>query len=167
MCGRQISRAGLAAWPCRPKRAAFSLVELTIVLLIMGIVAAVAAPRLTNSLMYFRADAAAKRIAADIARAQRQAMTSSMSQSVQFTVATNSYTLPGMKDINHPALDYVVKLADFPCQATLLKVDFGADSVVVFDRYGLPDGGGSAAVWAGDHLRTVTVDANTGKVTIQ
>jgi type II secretory pathway pseudopilin PulG len=143
------------------------LVEVTIVLLIMAIVAAVAAPRMANSLSYFRADAAAKRIAVDIALAQRHAMTNSTAQTVQFITATNSYTLPGMKDINHPALAYVVKLADPPCESTLASAVFGADSIVIFDQYGLPDSGGSAVVRAGDHQRTITVDANTGKVTIQ
>ena len=62
----------------RPKlrqRAGFSAIELAIAVLVMGILAAAAAPRFTESLSRSRLDAARKRILADLRYAQRHART--------------------------------------------------------------------------------------------
>jgi type II secretory pathway pseudopilin PulG len=135
--------------------------------LIISIAAAVAVPKYVKSLCYYRCDTAAKRIAADFEWAQRRARTTSSSQAVQFTVATNSYTMPGIPDATKPGSDYVVKLAQEPFDVTLVSVNFGGTTSMTYDGYGRPNQSGTVVVKAGSTQRTLTVDSDSGKATIQ
>ena len=60
----------------------------------------------------------------------------------------------------------VVDLSVDPYVATILSADFGDDSVIVFDGFGLPDSGGSVVVQVANHKKTIAVDAQTGKPTV-
>jgi prepilin-type N-terminal cleavage/methylation domain-containing protein len=148
-------------------RAGFTIVEMTIVLLIIGIAAAIAVPKYVKSLCYYRCDTAAKRIAADFEWAQRRARTGSTSQAVQFTVNTNTYTMPGLPDVTKPGSDYAVKLSKEPFDVTLVSATFGAGSTVTFDGYGRPSQGGSVVVQAGATQRTISINSDSGKATVQ
>lgn len=68
---------------CRPSRGV-TLVELTMVVLIIDILAMVAAPRHIGSLAHFRVEAAARRIAADLEWARQTARTTGVNQTVTF-----------------------------------------------------------------------------------
>ena len=93
-------------------RAAFTAIELLFVLIIISIVGLMAAPRFANSLAEQHVDAAARRMAADIALAQRRAKFSSTSQAIAFDVTGNSYALTGVADPDHPADPYTIRLTD-------------------------------------------------------
>jgi len=153
---------GLAA-----SREAFTLVELVIVVLIVGILAAAAGPRFANSLMYYRAEAAAQRIRADLELARKHAMTSSTSQQVVFSTVSNGYTLSDMTHLDHPSLQYEVKLSEAPYFASLSSVNFGVEGKVTFDGYGVPDLGGSVVVQAGAYQKTITLDPDSGRATVE
>lgn len=145
----------------------FTLVELTIVVLIIGIMAAAAAPRFVDSLMYYRAEAAAKRIEADLKLAREAAIASSAKQQVTFSPSSNGYMLGGLPDLDHPSLEYEVKLSDAPYFASLESTDFGGDNKVEFDGYGVPDSGGTVIVRSGQYQKTITLNADTGKPTVE
>lgn len=148
--------------------AAFSLLELVLVLAIMATMAAIAVPRYANSLTRYRTDMAAHRIAADLEYAQAAAVAASGSQSVVFYPATDRYELTGLEHPDHPGSPYEISLHEPPFQTDLTGVLFGTDSeTVLFDGFGLPDNGGSVQVRTGERVRTVLVEAETGKATIQ
>jgi type II secretory pathway pseudopilin PulG len=147
-------------------RWAFSLVELLVILIIIGIISAMAIPRFSESIGTQRIEAAARRVAADLALARSRAKMSSADVSVLFTIAADNYTLPAIEDIDHPARPYTVNLADPPYEVSISAADFGGDAEIIFDGYGEPDSGGSVTVSLGDRLRTISVDADPGRPTI-
>ena len=155
-------------WGGSRQRAGFTLVELVITVLIIGILAAVAAPKYAHSLSRFRAETAARRVAADLRLAQREAESSSASRTIQFGVPTpDAYTLVGVKDINHADQTYQIDLSGAPYSSFIVSINFGGDADLVFDGYGVPDSGGTVVVESGGYQRTVSVDADSGKVEVQ
>jgi prepilin-type N-terminal cleavage/methylation domain-containing protein len=146
---------------------AFSLLELVLVLAIIATLAAVAAPRYAASATRYRADLAARRIVADLHLAHARAKAASASQTVQFSPSTNDYELPGLPSLDGAAGTYTVELSDRPYDATLVSADFAGDTQVTFDGWGIPDSGGTLILTVGSERRTVVVDAETGKATIQ
>jgi len=144
---------------------AFTLVEAVIVLLIVGVLAAIAAPRFGHSLRRYRAEATARRILTDLQLAQRHARSTSTSQSVQFATAQNRYTLAGLPALDRSSGEYEVRLSGEPYEAALVAADFGGDELVTFNGYGLPDTCGSVLIQVGDEYRLIVLNGS-GAITI-
>lgn len=144
----------------------FTLVDVVMVLAIMAILTALAAPRFSNSIALQHVEAAARRIVVDLALAQRQATISNVDQTVRFDPAMQEYSLVGMPHPDHSAREYGVSLQEEPYSATLVSADFDGDEEIIFDIYGMPDSGGSVVIRVGTHVRTITVDAETGKASV-
>ncbi|MGE3316528.1 MAG: Tfp pilus assembly protein FimT/FimU [Planctomycetaceae bacterium] len=148
------------------ERRGFTLVDLTITVLIIGILAAVAAPKFVDSLNRYRVNAAAKRIQVDLSLARRAAMARSTPQTVVFTAASNQYSLVGMDHPDRIGRPYTILLGESPYQSTLVSASLGGDETVVFNQFGVPDSGGVITVQSGVFQQTVTIDSATGKASI-
>ncbi len=140
-----------------PLRRGFSLLELVIVMALLAIIGGIAMPRYTASLAHHRAEAAARRIAADLAYLRQQARFTSSSKTIAFDLATHQYS----------GSITTVMLGNEPYEAVILSVDFGGDAEIVFDGYGNPDSGGMVLIQAGHRQKTITVDGDSGRVTVQ
>lgn len=147
---------------------AFTMLELAVVITILGTLALIAVPRYANFLAEQRVDAAARRLAADLAYAQRSARMSSRNQTVRFNVSGDSYTLEDLPDPDHAGADYGVVLRKEPYGAAITSVSLGGDTDVIFDGYGIPvsGGGGTIQLRVGNTARTVSIDAQTGQTEI-
>jgi type II secretory pathway pseudopilin PulG len=143
------------------------LFELVIALAVMGIVAAVAVPRYANSVGRYRAEAAGRRIVADLTLARAKARAASSAQSVTFNPAAGSYTVSGVRDPDRPGAAYTVNLAGAPYHVTIGYADFGGAPQAQFDMFGTPAWGGKVIVRAGDHACTVTLVKEDGTVKAQ
>jgi len=145
---------------------AFSLVELVLVIAITAMVTAIAAPRYANSVARYRADSAARRVAADLALAQNNASTAGRVQPMVFI--SRSYQMPGMAHLDGKSYgDYTVDLGADPYKVTRVAAEFGGDATVKFDLYGNPDTGGSVVIEVGDFRRVVVLSPDSGRVTIR
>lgn len=153
--------------PRSRQQTGFSLVEVVIVVMIVGTLAAVAVPRYANSLVRYRADASARRIAADLGLAQAAARQASASRQVVFDTTNNTYQLQGVTPLNGPGANYDVDLKESPYQAQIVSASLGGDAVIIFDGYGNPDSGGTVVIQVGSDQRQVVIDPETGKATIQ
>lgn len=152
--------------PKPTSRAGFTLAELVIVVLIIGILAAVTAPKFADTLHGTRAEAAAKRIKVDLGYVRQAAISQSSALTVSFTSVSDGYSIPGLPDLNHPSKPYAVALNSPPYNAVLISVALGGDENVQFDRFGRPDSGGVITVESGGYQKTVTIDPETGKAFI-
>jgi prepilin-type N-terminal cleavage/methylation domain-containing protein len=150
----------------RATRSGFSLFELLIAMSVMGIIAAVAVPRYANSVGRYRAESAARRVAADLTLAQAKARAASSVQFVNFNKAAGSYTIAGVADLDHPKSLYTVNLAGEPYHVTIGYADFGGTPQAQFDMFGNAAFGGSVTVNSGSYSSTVLLIKQDGTVSV-
>jgi len=135
---------------------------------IVGMLAAVAVPRFTNASQRYRADAAVGRVAADIALAQQEAISSSSSRTLTFNTTLRTYTMTGTGAASANGSTYTVDLNLAPYHVTSLAAAVNSDITLplTFDGYGKPNGTGAITIKVGTDRRTITVDAATGQTVV-
>lgn len=151
----------------RGVRRGFSLVELTMVIAIIAVAAAIAAPRWNESLGRYRVDAAARRIVADLTLAQTNARATSAPQTITFNPSADNYRLSGLTNFETASGTYTVYLANAPYLADLSSTDFDFTKPLTFNAFGVPSMGGQVVVTSGGFSRTITIDADSGTATTQ
>jgi len=150
----------------RPIRRGVSLVELVAILAIIALLGALAAPRFSRSIAVQRADALARRMVVDLRLAQQHATAIGANQEVRFW--SNKYEFKGMGDPDRVSQDYAINIDDPPYFATLISVTLdNSGDTIIFDGYGVPDTGGAIVIGVGDQRRTIAIDAESGKATVQ
>jgi type II secretion system protein H len=152
-------------------RRGFTIIEVLVIIVIAALLAAVAIPRYGNALNNFSADAAARRIAADLALAQSMARNTGFPQTVTFQASSKQYQILGYTDPDRPGTTYTVTLSAEPYRAQLSSVSLtkaGSNvTQITFDRYGFPDASGFVEVAVGAVTKRVTLDATSGRTSIQ
>lgn len=155
--------------------AGFTLLELVIVILIVGIIAAAAQPRFAGALANYRVDAAAHRLAADLGYASSLARVSSRPVIIRFYSSGDGslhyYRFDQLGDPHVPGRPadpsqastwYTVWLNEDPYAAQWLEMP----AMVEFDIYGLPDRDAQWVIRCGPRQRTVTCVRSTGKASV-
>ena len=148
-------------------RAGFSLVDVTITLLIMGVLAGVAIPRMFRAVTQYRADAAAARIAADLAYAGKYSRTKGVSETIHFNAAASQYSCSTIASPTSPAAVYGVDLSVYPYESMIESVSFAGEPSVTFDGHGFPGAGGQVVVKSGAARRTIRLEQATGNVVVE
>jgi len=144
-------------------RNAFTIVEVFFVMVIIGILSAIAVPRYAGFVANQQLEGAARRLTADLSLAQRQARRSSASQTVVFDVANSKYQLVGMKHPDHASQPFEVCLKDEPYRARIVSASFGGDATLVFNGFGAPDTAGTVVIAVGAYQKTINVVLETGR----
>jgi prepilin-type N-terminal cleavage/methylation domain-containing protein len=150
----------------RPHLRAFTLVELVMVLAIIAVFSAIAFPRFTSSMVRYRVDSAAQRLAADLYHARQTAIATSQVVRIEFYIADDLYIIWGVRDIDFPDYTYAVAMDDPPYRIDIASANFGGSTVVQFDQYGRPSASGTVVVQIGTARRTVSLNQTTGKATV-
>lgn len=170
-------------------RAGYTLLELMVVLVLMGIAAALVVPNVQGS-ESIRIQTAVRAIAADIMYAQSDALAYQARRAVVFDAASNSYWIA---EVTSDELDFdtdAMYKIDGPDQrflvdvditsgnaAQLVSADFDDDAILVFDELGGPVAGldsdapsaGGEIVLSGEDgtAYRLNVEPYTGRVTVQ
>jgi type II secretory pathway pseudopilin PulG len=150
----------------RSSRPGVALIDLTVSVLLMGILAAAVLPRFSDAVQRNRVTSAAQRLCADIRLARNSALASSASKSVVVLVSQSRYTLVGVNSLDRPGTDYAVQLAGGLYETTILSANLGGDASLTFDMHGRPDSGGTMVLRAGGVQKTVSIDAATGEASV-
>lgn len=128
----------------------FTLVELVLVILIVGVIAAIAMPRFAQASARQQLEAAARRVEADLNQARIRARAASRSVTVTFDVNRNLYQFN-----NEGGEATIVELGMSPYNVSIANADFSGNAKAYFNGYGLPASGG-----------TVTLSSGSGKINI-
>ena len=151
----------------RAATAGFTVVELLITLSVMAVLAAIALPRFGGAIGRYRADLAARRLAADLTYARARAVSRSASQAVVFDTFRHQYWVAGMEDPDRRGKTYRVELARPPYEANIVKLELGNDPIIQFDGHGVPDSAGTIVIGIGGIRKEIRIQAGSGAVTVQ
>ncbi|MBX2852740.1 MAG: prepilin-type N-terminal cleavage/methylation domain-containing protein [Phycisphaeraceae bacterium] len=131
-------------------RHGFTLVELVLVMLIIGVVSAIAVPRFAQASARQRLDAAANRLIADTALARSRANAASESVTMSFDTNDDIYKVSAVAGDA-----FAVELGASPYDVSITSADFNGNRFVQFNAFGIPQQTG-----------TVTISSSSGSVTL-
>ena len=175
----------------RQTKRAFTLVEILVVVVILGITAAIVVPQIGTQ-SDLKAAAAAREVMADLIYAQNRSIATQTKHYVVFdtTAGSQKYSIKmgsGMVDIPHPITkdtSYVVKLGqkNTPlADISLGAVSFESFTTIAFDELGVPysydpsttnttalstSGGSTIQIKCGAYTLTVSIEPYTGEIKV-
>lgn len=149
--------------------AAFTLIELMIVIVIIGIAAAMAIP-MVSSAASFQIRSAANLVAADLEYAKSMAISRGRPYKVVFDSSTESYQV---EDPNNNVVTPPGRRAGATfgagtrlSQVVINTASFGGSQTVTFDYLGSPDNGGTVELQAEGITKRINVEPVTGFISI-
>lgn len=163
----------------RPARRAYTLVELIIVIVLLGIGAAMVAPSI-GSTDVLRVQSAVRSVVADITFAQSDALARQQGRALVFDVPNNSYAILEVHGSTlNPEADTILtrrlRTIDRHGDSHLTAAAFDGTNVLVFDELGgtlqapgttTPGSGGSLTIQGSGGTFTLAVEAYTGRVVV-
>lgn len=163
--------------PRRPVRLGYTLVEVLIVVVIIGLAGAIVVPQMmTGSSLSIQA--AARQVIADLMYAQNEAVAMQDTRTVIFEPEQNRYHMvDGQGDLvfvnwkggSANTGNYVVRMGqDHRFSGVRIDaVNFAGEQTISFDDLGTPSQGGTIDLTHGDTRYRITVTAFTGRISVE
>ena len=177
-CGTILNSTPRATWFARaraissPCRSGLTLIELTMVLLIMGILTAVAAPRLTSQLNRHSVGSIRSLIETDLKAAQQEALTTSSSVTFSIDRLRNLYTITARRSGTATVLK-TIRIGADPWNSQITSLLQGSTRKPVDTMALTINGAGVFAenlvinLASGSSTARTTVDAATGRILVE
>lgn len=144
-------------------RTAFTLVELVIVILILGILSAIAIPRYNSWRQTHRIRSAGNTLVADLSRASTLARTTGQQVTVNFDPGNDSYSIPAIADGGKPGKFLKIDLSKTPFQVNLKR----GTTTLVFDPFGYATTNGRWILQVtGGSAKTVSIKKSNSLATL-
>jgi general secretion pathway protein H len=160
------------ARPIGRRVAAFTLVEVLVVVLILGIAAAMVVPQMLKA-GSLSIQAAARMVVSDIVFAQNEAIARQQTRQFVVDAEGNGYSVTdGEGDaVPAPWLGGTL-VVDFDTDrrfqgVEIVQPDFGGSATLGFDELGTPTAGGTVDLITNGYRYRVTVTAFTGRVEVE
>ena len=155
-------------------KSGFTMTELMTVIGVIAIASAIAVPNFISWIPKRKLGSASRDVLGALELARMQAVRSRSNAVIQFPNATD-YMIwvdngEGGGTANDGVLngtEPIIRNASVPAGITITSADFNGNPQVTFNAYGVPDQGGQITVQSGSYQKTVALDANTGRTTIQ
>lgn len=180
--GHQPTAGGVQLETIGARRRAFTLMEVVIGMLILGIVVGLAVPMLGDTRTLSLREAA-RLLAADIELAQNESLTHGDDlRLVKFEPSTNSYWVATASAPDTPIADpagggqlftvFGGNRASTLGGVIIQSINLGGDSTLKFDAFGSPDQSTDATITlaiqaaGGTQTLTITIRAGSGEVTV-
>jgi prepilin-type N-terminal cleavage/methylation domain-containing protein len=151
-----------------------TLIELTMSVMILGILAAIATPLYSDSILRYRVDVATRQIQQDIVQSCTLARQTNTSRTIVFNAVTESYSISGISSLDRVSAPYTVALNQSPFRVVISSLVNAAQPTTQltnltlgFDRFGMPDKGMSMIVSVGTYQKRINVAPVSGRVTVQ
>lgn len=119
----------------------FTLIELVLVVIIVGVISAIAVPRFAQATARQQLDAAANRLISDFQKAQHHAQATSNDVELSFDASGNSYTFTPASGTS-----FQVQLDESPYQVKVTKATFEDTTAVTFNGFGIPSAQGAVVL---------------------
>jgi len=157
--------------PLSARRRAFTLIDVLMVVIIMGIAAAVVVPHMLDP-GSLTIQGAARRLVSDLLIAQNEAIGRAVRYRVDFDLANNSYRI---YDINGNALQVAGVGGDYDVDFNndrrfdgiqITDAQLGGDAIISFDELGAPSSGGFIDLTYENITYRITIAPFTGRVTV-
>jgi prepilin-type N-terminal cleavage/methylation domain-containing protein len=154
------------------RRRGLSLIELVTVILILGIVTAVAGPRLGESLRQSRLRAAANQTASHVDYVRRAAITEGRAKSLQVNALTADYRSNEVDFPDQVGTKILVPVKQVYDPAIEIAADFDSQSELWFDWEGVPRVGaetmqsGTISIGFGDSVYDIVIAPGLGTTTV-
>jgi type IV fimbrial biogenesis protein FimT len=143
------------------------LLELVVVISILAILAALAAPRYTLAIQRYRLEMAANRVAADIRLAKSYARAKGSTATISFAISNSSYSIAGLTSTERRGEAFGVDLSRDPFGVSIQSADFAGTNTLTIKGFGTPSSGGTVLLRLGDQTKTISVSADSGEVSVQ
>jgi prepilin-type N-terminal cleavage/methylation domain-containing protein len=169
---RQATKIAGASASSLLRRSGLTLIELTMVLLIMGILTAVAAPRLTSQLNQHSVGSVQTLIQADLKAAQQEALTTSSSVTVSIDRLRNLYQITANRGGTATVLK-TIRINNDPWNSTITSLLKGSAKTSVDSMTLTVNGAGIFGenvvinLASGSATARATVDAATGRILVE
>ena len=137
------------------------------VLAIIAILGAIAAPRYAMSVERYRLEMAANRVAADIELARSLARARGATATISFATSSSTYTIAGLTSTDRTGEAFGVDLTRDPFGVTIQSVDFAGTNTLTIRGFGVPSSGGTVRLRRGASSKVVSVAVGTGEVSVQ
>ncbi|MFK8112761.1 MAG: GspH/FimT family pseudopilin [Rubripirellula sp.] len=152
-------------------RRAFSLIELTIVMLMIGLIAAITMPRFNAQIRVVRLEAAARQLATHIDLIRTTAVNEA--RTTTLACAPNQYSSPDVDFAERIGTPISVQVQQTYDSSIALIADFNSLAQLTFDFEGIPHAGGSPltsagmiSVTSGNEQFVVSIAVGTGRVSV-
>ena len=154
------------------RRCAMSLIEVTLVIFVIGVLAAVAAPRFSQSLRVMKLESAARQLAAHINYVRRVAINESRTTELVCDNSLHTYRSISVDSPERTGEPLQVSMPrDFDPTITL-TANFDAGTTLLFDFEGVPHVGvsplsqGTIEIGSGDERFVVTIAPGTAATSV-